>query len=170
VNGFYSFWSKVFNSVNPIFAAVSAAVTFLIFPDQCFVMWNIVIWTVTAIDLLTKIFSIFIKCIRKEKSIFKGVYMAFKTREFNSDTFFHKTVVKIVSYLTIQILVGLSMRISLIGVVNMAVAIIIYNFIFWREFASNIENLIDAGAEYLRTLLFWIKKRESDVFNEKEGD
>jgi hypothetical protein len=170
MNELLNFWEKVFNSVNPVFAVISAITTFLLFPDQSFVMWSIAIWTATALDLLTKNFAIFIVSIRKEKSLQKGVFMAFKTKAFSSDIFYHKTVVKVVSYLVIQILVGMSMRITLIGTVNMVIATIIYNFIFWREAASNIENLVDAGAGYLQPLLFWIKKKEIEVFNEKDGD
>jgi hypothetical protein len=168
MNVFQGFWGKVFNTVNPFFVSLSAAVTFLLFPEKAFEMWSIAIWTATALDLLTKNFAIFFNSIRKEKSIQKGIYMAIKTRTFSSDIFYHKTVVKVVSYLVIQILVGLSMRLSLIGTVNIVVATVIYNFVFWREFASNIENLIEAGADYLYPLLFWVKKKERESMDDKE--
>lgn len=160
---FQRFWAKVFDTVNPFLASISAGITFLLFPEKAFETWSLVIWYATALDLITKCFAIFILSIRKEKSFVKGIYMAFKTREFNSDTFYHKTIVKIVSYLVIQILVGLSMRLPSIGTVNMVAATVIYNCVFWREFASNIENLIDAGADYLQPLLFWVKKKQGEA-------
>ncbi|MCX7771719.1 MAG: hypothetical protein N2376_01225 [Clostridia bacterium] len=162
------FWDKVFKQVNPLFAGATSVISFLIFPTEAFIGWSMAIWIATLLDLLTKCFSIFSKCIRRYKSFTLGIFMAFKTKEFSSETFYRKTVVKVVSYLVIQILVGLSMRLALVGAVNMAVSTIIYNFVFWREAASNIENLIDAGADYLQPLLFWMKKKSSNAL-ENEG-
>jgi hypothetical protein len=82
---------------------------------------------------------------------------------------YKKTSVKIISYLVIQILAGLSMRLVDIPYVSNIVATVVYAFLFFREFSSNIENLIDAGADYLKPLLFWVKKQEKEVLK-KEND
>ena len=82
---------------------------------------------------------------------------------------YEKTSIKIVSYLVIMILAGLSMRFVDIPYISNIVATVVYAFLFFREFASNIENLIDAGADYLKPLLFWVKKKKGEVL-EKGGN
>ena len=52
------------------------------------------------------------------------------------------------------------MRLVDIPYISNIVATVVYAFLFFREFSSNIENLIDAGADYLKPLLFWVKKKK----------
>jgi hypothetical protein len=60
------------------------------------------------------------------------------------------------------------MRFISIPYISNVVATVVYAFLFFREFTSNIENLIEAGAEYLKPLLFWVKKQEQKVMEEEE--
>ena len=55
------------------------------------------------------------------------------------------------------------MRLICIPLISNAVATVVYSFLFFREFASNIENLIEAGADYLKPLLFWVRKRRREL-------
>jgi hypothetical protein len=110
--------------------------------------------------LLTRWYAIFKKA--------GGIKKAFKTKAWNSHDMYQKTSMKIISYLVIQILAGLSIRFVDIPYISNAVATVIYAFLFFREFTSNIENLIDAGADYLKPLLFWVKKKEKDVLKKEE--
>ena len=158
---FSNFAEKIFNSVKPTLAIFSAIFSYLMFPQDSFTAWSIALWVAVALDLLTRWLAIFVKS--------KGVWNAFKTKTFNSDTLFRKTAIKVISYLVIQILAGLSMRLISIQQINTLMATIIYAFLFLREAASNIENLIDAGAEDLKPLLFWIKKKEKEVMKDDEG-
>lgn len=158
----YDVIAKVFETVKPALAVLSALATYLIFPDACFVAWSIALWVAVALDLVTRWLAIFVKS--------KGVWPAFKSKAFNSETLFRKTAIKVVSYLVIQILAGLSMRLISIQQINTIMATVIYAFLFLREAASNIENLIDAGAEDLKPLLFWIKKKEKEVLKERKDE
>lgn len=158
----YELFEKVVDSVKPAVALLWAGITYLILPEQSFIAWCIALWVAVVLDLLTRWFAIFSKN--------GGVAKALKTKAWNSETMFHKTAIKIVAYLVIQILAGLSMRFVGIPYISNIVATVIYSFLFFREFASNIENLIDAGADYLQPLLFWVKKKESAILEKDKGD
>lgn len=167
MNAFKIFWSKIFIQINPLLAGVSSVASYLLFPEEGFKIWCHVIWFAALLDLLTKCFAIFSNSIRKEKSFRKGIYMAFKSKAFSSEIFYKKMIVKLLSYLVIQILVNLSLYIDALGTMNMAIASVIYGFIFLREFASNIENLIEAGADGLEPLLYWIRKKAENPLDDK---
>lgn len=151
----YELFQKIFDTVKPAVALLGAAITWLMFPEQSFVVWCIALWVAVVLDLFTRWFAIFIKS--------GGIVKALKTKTWNSEAMYHKTSVKIVAYLVIQILAGLSMRFVTIPYISNLVATVAYSFLFFREFASNVENLIDAGADYLQPLLFWVKKKEKET-------
>lgn len=157
----YDLLDKAIDTVKPAIAFISAGACYVILPNQSFVAWCIALWIAMFLDVLTRWFAIFIKS--------KGIKKAFKTNAWNSEAMFKKTGIKIVSYLVIQILAGLSIRFLDIPYISTAVANVIYAFLFFRELASNIENLIDAGAEGLEPFLFWVKKKSNKAL-EISGD
>ncbi len=152
---------KAYETVKPVIALLAACIMYLMFPEESFIAWCIALWVAVVLDLLTRWFAIFRKA--------GGIKKALKIKAWNSQEMYKKTSVKIISYLVIQILAGLSMRLVAIPYVSNIVATVVYAFLFFREFTSNIENLIDAGADYLKPLLFWMKKKEKDVF-EKDNE
>lgn len=156
----YELFNKVFDTVKPAVALFWAGISWIIFPDKSFVIWCIAVWIAAMLDLFTRWRAIFKKN--------GGIFNSFKSKAWNSETMFEKTKTKIVSYLVIMILAGLSMRLVDIPYISNAVATAVYSFMFFREFASNIENLIDAGAEYLQPLLFWVKKQEAKAINQEQ--
>jgi len=156
----YEIYEKVCDTVRPAIALFGAAITWLMFPEESFVVWCIALWVAVVLDLLTRWYAIFVKSC--------GIKKALKTKAWSSEAMFRKTSVKMISYLVIQILAGLSMRLVDIPHISNIVATVVYAFLFFREFTSNIENLIDAGADYLKPLLFWVKKKEKDVL--EKGD
>ncbi|NJD02037.1 MAG: hypothetical protein FIA99_05455 [Ruminiclostridium sp.] len=151
----YELFEKVLDTVKPVVAVISAIATWLMLPEQSFVVWCIAVWVAAILDLFTRWFAIFVKN--------GGIRKSMKTKAWNSEAMFHKTFIKFVSYLVIMILAGLSMRFVVIPYISNIVATVVYSFMFFREFASNIENLIDAGADYLQPLLFWVKKKEKEA-------
>jgi glucan phosphoethanolaminetransferase (alkaline phosphatase superfamily) len=158
----YELLNKVSDTVKPAIALMGAVLTWLMFPEQSFVVWCIATWVAVVLDLFTRWFAIFVKS--------GGIAKAFTTKAWNSEAMFHKTSIKIVAYLVIQILAGLSMRLVTIPYVSNIVATVVYSFLFFREFASNIENLIDAGADYLQPLLFWIRKKEDEIYKDDKEE
>ncbi len=159
----HEIFEKVCDTVRPSIALLGAGITYVFFPEQSFVIWFIATWIAVVLDLFTKWFAIFANN--------GGIVNSIKTKAWNSDSMFHKTYIKIVAYLVLQILTGLSMRMGFPHV-NNAIATVVYSFLFFREFASNIENLIEAGADYLQPLLFWVKKKQDEVIpnDDKEKD
>ncbi len=157
----YELFCKVYDTVKPAVALVGAGVTFLLFPTNSYVVMFVAIWIAVALDLFTRWNAIFKKA--------GGIRKAIHTKAWNSHDMFEKTGDKIKAYLVIEILAGLSVKFVDIPYVSNAVATAVYSFLFFREFTSNIENLIDAGANYLKPMLFWMKKKEKNVFK-KEGD
>jgi hypothetical protein len=151
----YELFQKAFDTVKPTVAVLWAAATWLLFPEKSFEIMCVATWVAVALDLLTRWNAIFKKN--------GGIVKSFKSKAWNSETMFEKTKTKIIAYLVIQILAGLSVRFVTIPYICNAVATGVYSFIFFREFASNIENLIDAGADYLQPLLFWVKKKETEA-------
>ena len=154
--------NKVYETVRPAIALFGACITYLIFPEESFIAWCIALWIAVVLDLLTRWYAIF----KKSGSIRK----ALKTKAWNSHDMYQKTSIKIISYLVIQILAGLSMRLVDIPYISNIVATVVYSFLFFREFISNIENLIDAGADYLKPLLFWMKKKNDEVLEKGEDE
>jgi hypothetical protein len=152
--------NKVWESVRPGFALAWACITWLIFPEESFVVWCAALWIAVVLDLLTRWYAIFKKA--------GGIRKAIKSKAWNSREMYEKTSIKIISYLVIQILAGLSIRLVDIPYISNIVATVVYSFLFFREFASNIENLIDAGADYLKPLLFWVKKKKDEVLEEED--
>ena len=159
----HEIFEKVCDTVRPSIALLGAGITYVFFPEQSFVIWFIATWVAVVLDLFTKWLAIF--------ATHGGISNSIKTKAWNSDSMFHKTYIKIVAYLVLQILTGLSMRMGISHISN-AVATVVYSFLFFREFASNIENLIEAGADYLQPLLFWVKKKQDEVIpnDDKEKD
>ncbi len=158
----YELFEKTKDTVKPAVALCGACLSYVVLPDKSFIPWCIAVWIAVVLDLFTRWFAIFIKS--------GGIMKAFRTKAWSSEAMFHKTSIKIVSYLVIQILAGLSMRFVSIPYISNVVATVVYSFLFFREFASNIENLIDAGADYLRPLLFWVKKKEEGSLNNNESE
>lgn len=156
----YEVLGKVADTVKPAIVILWAGLTWVMFPEQSYIPWCVAVWSGAVLDIFTRWYSIFKKS--------GGIKKALITKAWSSDAMFHGTSLKIVTYLVIQILAGLSMRFISIPYISNVVATVVYAFLFFREFASNIENLIEAGADYLKPLLFWVKKQEQKVMDEEE--
>lgn len=152
-------FGKVYDTVRPATALIGACISYVMFPTESFVVWCTALWIAMLLDLFTR-----------WRVIFKrsgGIRKAIKTKAWNSNDMFQKTKDKIIAYLVIQILAGLSFRLVDLPYISNAVATVVYAFLFFREFISNIENLIEAGADYLKPLLFWVKKKEEKVLKDE---
>jgi len=152
--------NKVYETVRPAVALCGACITWLVLPEESFIAWTAALWIAVVLDCLTRWYVIFKKS--------GGIRKAFISKAWNSQAMYAKTRDKIIAYLVIQILAGLSMRLVDIPYISNIVATVVYSFLFFREFASNIENLIDAGADYLKPLLFWVKKKSNEALEKEE--
>jgi hypothetical protein len=157
-----NFLQKSWDTVNPYLAAIWATICWIMFPDAAYVPAAVAVGIAVILDLITKLYAL---------SAQNGGYIAAtKKKIIYSDTLWRKTKVKLFAYLVVMILAGLSIRVSPLEKMGIFASTIIYSVIFVRECQSNVENLIEAGAEGLRPFLFWLKKKEKIILEEGAGE
>lgn len=139
----------------PVWAFLFAVFNYLVCPNAAYMPAIAAVWVAVILDLLTRLFA--------NSRNAGGFFKAIKARAISSDTLYTKTVIKVVAYLSLQVLAGLSMRVLPLEQVSIAVTTIVYSFLFIREATSVVENLIEAGAEDLKPLLFWLRKKEANL-------
>lgn len=157
-----NFLQKLWDSVSPGIAVIWATICWVMFPDAAYIPAAIAVGIAVVLDIITKIYSL--------AANNGGYIQATKMKVIYSDTLWKKTKTKLIAYFTIMILAGLSIRVTPLRDVGIFLATVIYSVVFIRECQSNIENLIEAGAESLRPLLFWLKKKEKQVIEQEDHE
>lgn len=153
-------WERLFQiNFKPVWAFLFAVFNYLVCPDAAYLPAIAAVWIAVILDIFTRLFANSRRC--------GGFLKAVRARAISSDTLWNRTVVKVVAYLCLQILAGLSMRVLPLAQVSIAVATVIYSFLFVREATSVVENLVEAGADDLKPLLCWLKKRETDLTGDR---
>lgn len=150
---------KAFTGMKPFWGAILSFFCYVCFPDRVYYLSLMAVLAAATIDIFTKIYSI----IKKNGGYRKAV----EAGKLFSKTLWKGTEVKIVSYLTISILTGLSYRVIYIKEAGILLGSFVYSVMFMREFQSNIENLIEAGAD-LSWLLLFAKKKNKDLMKDYE--
>lgn len=153
--------SKAFTGSKPYLAFIFSCVSYVIFPDEFHLYALVALLVASLMDIFTKSVSI---CVKNG-----GYRNAIRVKELFSKTLWKGTEIKIVSYLSIAILTGISYRMIYLKEVGIIFASFIYTVMFMREFQSNVENLIEAGAD-LDWLLLWSKKKNKDLMKEVEEE
>ena len=148
-----------FNGLKPILGLVMSAIGYIMFPEKAYFISLMAVLGAAFLDIITKSYAI---CKRNG-----GYKKATKAGELFSKSLWTGTETKIISYLTISILTGLSYRVIYLKEAGIFVASFVYSVMFMREFQSNVENLMEAGAD-LDWLLLFSKKKNKDLL-EKEG-
>lgn len=146
--------NKAFTGVKPTLGAIVGFIFYVCFPDNAYLLALIAVLAASFMDIVTKMYSIIIKN--------GGYRKAVENKALFSRTLWRGTERKIVSYLTIAILTGLSYRVIYLKEAGIIIASFVYSVMFMREFQSNIENLIEAGAD-LQWLLLFAKKKNKDL-------
>lgn len=147
-----NFMTKLWSDVRPLFAIIWAAICWAMFPDEAYLPAAVAVGVAVILDLVTKLYSL---------SAQNGGYIAAtRCKAILSDTLWRKTRIKLFAYLIVMILAGLSLRVAPLETLGVFLATIVYSVIFIRESQSILENLIEAGADGLKPLLFWLKKKE----------
>ena len=161
VRNMYRYIIKSFEGAKPFFGFLLNAVTYIVFPDSVHKWALIAVLLASLMDILTKSYSI---C--KNNGGYKN---AIRIKKLFSKNLWKGTEVKIVSYLSIAILTGLSYRVMYLDEVGIILASFVYSVMFMREFQSNVENLIEAGAE-LDWLLLFSKKKNKELMKPFEEE
>jgi phage-related holin len=158
--------NQAYLSVKPVLIFIGGGLSYVLFPHQAFQTYAYILLMVTVFDVLTKYHSIAVKN--------GGLIKAFKEGHISSSKFWLGTRRKIVSYLTIMTLLGLSVRFEALGVVASFMSTLVYFLLFLRESQSILENLIDSGHSELEFFLKFITRKEkqveSQLLEEEESD
>nr|WP_277603135.1 phage holin family protein [Brevibacillus sp. SYP-B805] len=138
-----------------------SVVNYVLFPDDAFVPASIAVGSAMLLDIITKYYAV---CVNNG-----GFREALRTRKLSSASLWKGTQRKLISYLVIMVLCGLSVRVTMLTSVAVFIATVAYSIMFLRESQSVIENLIDAGHEDLEWFLFFLKRKQSKVLEEDGG-
>lgn len=155
----FEYIEKAFTGAKPMLGALAGFISYVLFPDKAHLLSLIAVLAAAFMDIITKYYSIIVKN--------GGFGKAIRTKKLFSKTLWKGTERKIVSYLTIAILTGLSYRVVYLKEFGIIVASFVYSVMFMREFQSNVENLIEAGAD-LHWLLVFSKKKNKDLMKPYE--
>lgn len=153
------YFEKAFTGAKPFLGAILSFFTYVCFPDKTFLIAICAVIGASLLDIVTKSISI-----TKNNG---GFVNAIKIRKLISKTLWTGTVTKIYAYAIVCILTGLAYRVIFLKEAGIVLGSFVYTVMFMREFQSNIENLVEAGAD-LRWLLLFAKKKNKDLMKEYE--
>lgn len=162
----WDYVAKIFVSVKPtllsIWAVVVSGLNYVLFPDQAYVPTAVAVLIMIITDVITKYYSL--------GKINGGIVNAFRIGAISSNSFFKGTVRKLLTYMIIMIMAGLSYRVAPIAGVAVLLSNVIYSILFLRECQSVLENFRDAGITEFNWLLDLLKKKEKKILNEKDNN
>jgi len=156
--------SKAFTGLKPLYGSILGVISYLFFPERAYFLALMAVIIASTLDIFTKLYAL---C--KANGGYKG---AVKSGKLFSKSLWKGTEVKIVSYIIVTLLTGLSYRVIFLREAGILIASFVYSVMFMREFQSNIENLCEAGAD-LDWLLIFAKKKNKDLMKDikkEEGD
>jgi len=152
---------KAFTGAKPVIGAILGFITYVMFPEKAYMLSLVAVLAAAFMDIVTKSYSIIVKN--------GGYKKAIKSKELFSKSLWKGTERKIIAYLTIAILTGLSYRVIYLKEAGIILASFVYSVMFMREFQSNVENLIEAGAD-LGWLLLFTKKKNKELMKPYEKE
>lgn len=151
---FIHYISNAISGTKPIVGVFLTAICYICFPEKAYETAAFAVGVAIILDIVTKYIAI-----SRETG---GYRNALRQKKILSKTLWDGTRIKLVSYLIVFILAGLSYRVTMLKQVSVFLATVIYTVIFLRETQSILENLCDAGAD-LGWLIIWTKKKEQQI-------
>lgn len=151
------YFEKMITGAKPIWAFFIALINYVLFPDKAFETAAMAVGAAIILDILTKYMALVEEA--------GGLKPAIGNRTINSNRLWEGTRIKLISYLIVFILAGLSYRVTMLHQASVFLATVVYTVIFLREAQSILENLCDAGAD-LKWLLIWTRKKERQILEE----
>lgn len=152
------YFNDSLTSVKPVLATVMSVITYVLFPDKAFIPAAIALVGAMVLDIITKYYALSYQN--------EGLRNAVATRAISSRALWDGTKRKLVETLVVMILAGLSVRVTMLTSVAVFLATVAYSIMFLKECQSIIENMIDAGHEDLKWLLFWLQKKQDKVLDD----
>jgi hypothetical protein len=151
---FTQYIDRAVSGTKPLWGTAIATLCYIMFPEKAYQTAALAVGGAILLDIFTKYIALSYQS--------RGLRNAIKQRKIFSKTLWEGTRIKLVSYLVIAILAGLSYRVTMLTQVSVFLATVVYSVIFLREAQSIIENLIDAGAD-LKWLLIWTKRKQEQI-------
>ena len=157
----YEYIAGAFTKVKPMLSlalsVIWSGISYILFPNESYLTAACAVGGVMILDVITKYYAL--------KKPYGSVYEAIKAGAIKSDSFFQGTKKKLISFLTLMILCGLSVRVVPIGGIAVFAGSIVYSVMFLRECQSCIENLIAGGNNDLEWLLPLLRKKERNLLS-----
>lgn len=155
---------KAMTGLKPIVGTIIGGICYIMFPEQAYSAAAFVLGGAIIMDIFSKHVAISAKN--------GGFKKAFQDGKIFSKSLWEGTKIKLITYLSISIMVGLSYRLNAlpdsIPSISKFMATIVYTVLFIREFLSMLENFRDAGAKNIDWLIIWSKDKEKEILK-KEG-
>ncbi len=130
---------KSIQETNPILSVIVGAIFYMLFPEQSFFTAACAVMMLAVVDVFTKYYALSVND--------GGFIKALKDKHINSESMWRGTSRKLITYLVLFLMAGLSYRITPIAVVSNVISTIVYSMLFFRECQSILENLRDAGSD-----------------------
>lgn len=154
---------KAMTGIKPFIGTILTAINYVMFPEKAYAAAAFALGIAMLMDIFSKYVAISI-----ENGGFKK---AFKDKKIFSRTLWEGTRVKLITYLSISIMVGASYRLNALpdafSTVSRFMATVVYTVLFLREFQSMLENFRDAGAD-VEWLLIWSKDKENEILQKED--
>lgn len=154
LSGFWQYMAKVFEKVKISIGAIISIICYIFFPNRNLLISLGAVLIAASFDVITKFYAI-----AKQAGGYKN---AARSGAIWSKTLWELTERKIISYLIISMMIGLSYRVMIYEAIPQMLGTFVFSMIFIREFQSIIENLIGAGAD-LQWLLIFAKTKEQEI-------
>jgi hypothetical protein len=154
---------KAVTEIKVLLGFIFTSLGYIMFPEQAYKNAAIALGIAVLMDIFSKYVAI--------SAQNGGFRNALREKKIFSKTLWEGTKVKLLTYLSISIMVGASYRLNTLpdslASVSKFMATVVYTVLFLREFQSMLENFRDAGAD-VDWLLVFTRKKEEEILK-KEG-
>ena len=157
-----SYIGNAFIKVKPFLIFLWSAISYVIFPDKAYIPAALAVSGAMVLDIFTKYYAL----MKPHRSFIKAI----KAGAISSNSFFDGTKKKLISFMVLMIMCGLSYRVAPIAGVTVFLGTIVYSVMFLRECQSCVENLIQAGHDDLRWLLLSLRRKEKNILDKDSSD
>ena len=151
---------KAFEMTSVILAGLVTIISYILFPTDAYVPAVLALGCAVVLDIITKYYALSV--------VNGGFRKALKNKAISSHKLWIGTQRKLISYLVIMILCGLSVRVTVLTTVATFLSTSAFSVMFLREAQSCIENLVDAGNTDLLWVLKWLNRRENKIKDDVE--
>lgn len=164
-----AYMEKALEMTSVVLATLCTVISYILFPTDAYIPAVIALSCAVVLDIITKYYALSVTN--------GGLRNALQTKAISSNKLWTGTQRKLVSYLVIMVLCGLSVRVTTLTDVAVFLSTSAFSIMFLREAQSCVENLVDAGNTDLMWVSSLLKRKREEVKEEviekttkKEGD